>query len=277
MIKVIDSHLCFVLKILDDHGSFGIIVYGKAIAYKSKTEAEIKASEQNITKRKCFQMYNQYLAESNLYKGSKKSANTLRTNSGMKSNDALVNSFMSELPSARAEIYKRANARLIDELLHGNVAARQNPDGQDLTVDEKLLLLNNKENAGTYVKDGVAFYIKEKELREGDTVCDASLVADNYSEEPIIAAEDVHMLTIPKKKFMGLFERNIMNLNEKEKFISSIFPQLDRMSVLHLCACVEEKVCYTKEHLYGLGEEAEAIYIIRTGNVQVTNSNFFVF
>lgn len=192
----------------------------------------------------------------------------------MKSQDVLVNSFVSELPSSRADIYKRSNARLINELLNGNVVGRQNLEGQDLTIEEKLLLLNNKENVGNYVRDGVALYAKEKELREGDVVCDAALVADNYSEDPVIAAEDVHMLTITKKKFLGLFERNIMNLNDRERFISSMFPQLDRMSVITLCACIDEKLCYAKEHLYGLGEEADSIYIVRAGSVQVRKIAF---
>lgn len=161
---------------------------------------------------------------------------------------------------------------IINEVLHhGNEIVSHENNEKDLGLEDKLLLLNSKQ--GNYVKDGQILYSKAKVLRDRDVLGNIALSLEVPFENPVIASEDTHVLTIQKKKFQSLLGKKIFK--EKQEFMRWIFGDLDAESLFQLCIHSEERACSAKEMLYNYGDNADGcIYLVKSGKVQVGRRNY---
>lgn len=144
-------------------------------------------------------------------------------------------------------------------------------DDGNLTLEEKLLLLHHDGSIQNYFTDGIASYEKAKDLKDGDTITEMSLLTGMSVQHPIIACQDLHILSVSHADFYALFQERKGNLAEKKKFLRTLFPELLLTMIVKLAAAVVEKSLVSRDMVYEQGEEADAIYIVKTGGVQVIN------
>lgn len=139
----------------------------------------------------------------------------------------------------------------------------------DLTFEEKLLLLNEKKGL-SYFERGLATFKKLNYLSDGDFFGELALIFHTTRTASIIASEDCHLLRITSEDFKTIFGSQINNVMHKLDFIQSLFPKLSRKYLMKFCYLLEERIYHHNEILYKEGEEAEAVYILRNGEVQLS-------
>lgn len=238
--------------------------------YKPKKESELKVESNNQNKRKSTRLYSKFLEENNYERLLKRSSHAYSRASLSKALVGLAQGYMSNRPNLGIEhAGKKCEALgvIINEVLHhGNEIVSHVNNEKDLTLEEKLLLLNNKE--GNYVKEGQILYNKAKVLRDRDVLGNIALSLEVPFQHPVIASEDTHVLTVSKKKFQSLLGKKIFK--EKQEFLKLVFEDLDAESLLQLCIHSEERACSAKEILYNYGDNADgSIYLVKSGRVQV--------
>lgn len=140
--------------------------------------------------------------------------------------------------------------------------------GNDLSFDEKLLLVNHNAMTKGYFVNGIATHKKLRELKEDDFISKLALTTEQPCANTVIAAEDVYLISLKAENFIWLFER-VTNLQAKKEFLTSILPGLSNEDVIHLSAQLEEKVCVSCEAVYRQEDEPDAIYIVKKGDIQV--------
>ena len=239
-------------------------------AYKPKKESELKADANNNNKKKYTKLYSKFLEENNYERLHKRSSHAYSRASLSKALISLAQGYTSNRPNLGIEYAGKkceALGTIINEVLyHGSEIVFHENNEKDLTLEEKLLLLNSKE--GSYVKEGQILYNKAKVLKDRDVIGNIALSLEVPFENPMIASEDTHVLVVSKKKIQSLFGKKLFK--EKQEFMRSIFEDLDAESLLQLCIHSEERACSAKEILENQGDNADgSIYLVKSGRVQV--------
>ncbi len=258
-----------ILYLKGEYEDFGVIIEGNVISYQYKTQSEIKMETLNIHKQKVVDAYLKYLQENNylnilLYFSKADHKASLAAELAQSKR---VHSSSKKKPRARK--YEMLQ-RIIDEVLKcGNVVVPKSKSKKDLSLEDKLLILNNKEGNKRYVKDGMILYKKVLDKVYGDSTGEVGLSRNAVTQTMAIAAEDVHMLTISKKKFSTLFLQKLECLQTKKDFVKGILPTLNEDNLELMCTYLQEKVFENKECIYVSGEDAQAMYFVRIGKVQV--------
>ncbi len=139
----------------------------------------------------------------------------------------------------------------------------------DLTFDEKLLLLNDKRGL-PYFERGLASFKKLNTLMDGDFFGELALIFHTTRTASIIASEDCHLLKISSDDFKTIFGSQINNVVHKLDFISSLFPKLSRKYLMKFCYLLEERTYHHNENLYKGGEEPDAVFILKNGEIQLS-------
>ncbi len=139
----------------------------------------------------------------------------------------------------------------------------------DLSIDERFLLLSYGEGIKNYFKDGISTHKKIKELTKCDKIAETAFTINQPFEHTIIAAEDLHVLSIKKECFQTLAAQRLPCFKRKRQFLSMVFPKLSYDSILQLSVYLEEKTFSSWEYIYKEGQDADALYIIKSGEIQV--------
>ena len=138
-----------------------------------------------------------------------------------------------------------------------------------IKIEDLLLLLHHDSLGHEYFKEGVSRYKVIKELKEGDTMEELGLLTGVSVKNTIIALEDLHIITIAQGDFYSLFNIKVPSLIEKRDFIWSVFPDLVVGIAIKIASVAEERVYMNREIIYDQGEEPEAFFILKSGEVQV--------
>jgi len=149
---------------------------------------------------------------------------------------------------------------------------REYDHDHDLHYEGKLLLLNHNVAVKSYFNKDLPTHKVFRELKQEDFISKIALAVDQPAERTIIAAEDVHILTIKAEDFMSFFEF-VPNLRERKNFIKTALPSLERSIAMKLCAQLEERSFVNFENVYKKGDYSDAIYFIKKGNVQLIVDN----
>jgi len=140
----------------------------------------------------------------------------------------------------------------------------------DLTYEEKLLFLNNtKQETDPYFIRGTAIYKKVNSLKQGDYFGELALIFNQPRLASIIAGDDLHLLSLKSSSYKAVFESEIQNVLEKTKLFRGFFPIISQDDIGKFCYLLEEKSFKFNDVIYKEGDEAEALYIIQQGEVQV--------
>lgn len=142
----------------------------------------------------------------------------------------------------------------------------------DLSIDDRFLLLSYGEGIKNYFKDGISTHKKIKELTKGDKIAETAFTINQPFEHTIIASEDLHVLSIKKECFQTLAAQRLPCFKRKRQFLAMVFPKLSYEIILQLSVYLEEKTFSSREYIYKEGQDAEALYIIKSGEIQVLYS-----
>ena len=257
----------------DSNATFGIIVKGRAIVYAPKEREDAIPNFTNQARIACYSAYRHFLEKSNFFgklkQGSRVNQPILTRSNSLYTAKSI---FKKQGSSTNNQSQKNVNLdprSIIDVVLNSNNNIVNNTSLEDLSIEEKLLMPNNNPPYDKYFRNKTATFKKIRELKEEQTVADITLTTNIPLKHTIIAVEDVHLLTIKKEHFRTLFFQGTSVLREKKDFMWSLFTDLSIEAILKLCAYTEEKCITNCENVYQQGDESDAIYIVRSGEVQV--------
>jgi len=265
----------------DQGQMFGVIIKGRAIEYTAKTKSELETvDKKELMKGDYWKAYWDYLELRDFSKKFKKFA--YEGASAERIASILLNkskrfetcsSMVSSGQFAGRSHSMRSIEMIIDNILnHPFEIIRGYEHDHDLTYEEKLLLLNHNVAVKSYFNKGLPTHKVFRELKPEDFISKVALAIDHPAERTIIAAEDVHTLTIKAEDFLSFFEY-VSNFIERKNFIQTALPSLERNVAMKLCAQLEERSFVNFENVYKKGEYSDAIYFIKKGSVQLIVDN----
>lgn len=243
---------------------------GKAYMYTPrKQEGMMKKEYYDLKKSQVIREYNQHIEDQQLQEKftqwlNKKEAGTRALRKRM------------NLLAARSDRNSVGNIELVDfSSVVNNILEDKSTvlpahlRDYDITAKEKLLLLAHFGMMGKYIQDGVFTLEVTREMLPGDSYGEISLLKASTLEGVIVAAEDVHLISFARDDYRSLFIKEIPNLQNKIEFLTKMFTDISKASVIKIAYYLEEKVLMSRETLYKEGEEANAIYFVKKGEIQV--------
>lgn len=140
----------------------------------------------------------------------------------------------------------------------------------DLTVEEKLLLLPHYNKIQDIVKNGRLAFKHVGCIATGDMFGETSLLRPVIASNTMVALEDVYLAHLTKEDFEKIYlTEGIVNVQEKLKFLEKMFPSLGDESRIRLACFLEERLFSLREVLFREGTEADEIYMIKSGEVEL--------
>lgn len=139
---------------------------------------------------------------------------------------------------------------------------------EDLCEEDKLLLFNHGSQSKRYFEQGTSTSTKIACLEAEDVISKIALTMDQTIEHTIIAAEDTYIISLNRKDFMGFFN-SVTALKTRVAFLKEVFPDIELESIVKLCPQLEERNYTNYEKIFKRGEDAHAIYLIKSGGAQV--------
>ena len=259
-----------------DYGiNFGILAKGRAFVYNAKKKSEF---EKDFSKqKKCPELvdrYKRHIEEQEFHKKLKKwllwsssGGRKITMIEGVTNNQLFQNSIEKNQQLLDLE---REIKDFVDEILsRNNEVFVSSGYARDLSFEDKLLLFHHNGTTRNFFKKGLATFRKVREVQGGDTIAEICLTTDLTMDCTIIASDDIHLLILSREHFRILAESKVSNFTEKREFFWKAFPNLTIESVIKLCAYVEERQILNWENVYKEGDEADAVYIVKAGEVQV--------
>lgn len=271
----------FPLFLGDSRVEFGVVLKGAAIIYEAKHHKEIGSEiERDSDKPDVFQHYQQLINELNFKEQIKEwyaTKQRLKLQHKLSARKTLYHQKFAMEPQVSQQNLDSLNLSIANTCDSFTNNADWGPKG-DYTLEEKFLLLHHDDHsAHRYFQDGIPTFKKFNEAREGDTIAEISLVSETSIKNTIIASNNLHLLSIAQDDFFSLFNGQILNLANKKEFFSSVFPDLGPALIMRLSLLFEEKAFGNLDVIYSEGEEAQAIYILKSGGVQVFKPVEFIF
>ena len=250
---------------------FSVMVKGKALLYIQKDFDEIKKNDSSHQKSQVIQIYLRYMAREQLEEKFKKwlSNNEHGTKALRKRMASL--SFTDEVIERDSVAPDEDDFCAIIE----QVLKEENPilpphlRENDISFEEKLLLLSALGLPGDHLRNGNLALKGTKELKAGDTFGEGGLIKPVHANYVIIATEDTHIVSFTRLDFKLLFASDIQNIKEKIDFLQKTFTEIPKQTIMEIAYYLEERVLFTSEMAYREGEEADAIFFIKNGEIEV--------
>lgn len=252
---------------------FGIILSGSTLVFEPKTKDEFDAEVYRSARIECLDIYKQYARANGVFKKFRRLQSLSPARQLEKSLSKTRDFSNYDLENSKLE---EGQENPVEEILkHPNSILPYSLSKYDLDFEEKFLFLINGEGIKNYFKDGKSTHKKRRELKAGMSVVDIALTTSLPCEYTILALEDLHLITIKKESFMLLYKDKFSQYQKKRKFLSAVFPSLPYDAILRLSAYVQEKVYHNWEYIYQEGVKSDGIFIVKTGEVQVINREFY--
>ena len=243
------------------------------MSIKKKSQFE-HDSLKHIKSPELFDLYRKYIEAQGFIKKLKRWAN-LSNISGKRS--SAVES-MDSSPTSKCYMNKNQQIaelektikNIVDEIMHHeNKVYASSRNTRDYSIDDKFLLLHHNGSTRNFFRHGVATYKKVRDAKSGDSIAEICLTTDLTVEHTIIAAEDLHLITLTKENWRTLALSRVPTMIERKEFFWKTFPNLTIESIIKLSAYLEERMILNWDHVYREGDEPDAIYIVKSGEVQV--------
>ena len=252
---------------VDDSGmDFYIIYKGETHVFIPKGPKEFEEDFSNINKKLAYEDYLAFLKR-NIDNSSYTSIPNNTAKEDVNRSPSKRTMTRGETWSEISVVHRPKGTILREKVLDPASEIYSGPPEHDLTFDEKLLLLNNKAN--TYFLQGTATYRKVSILRAGDSFGELALLFNQPRTASVIASEDLHVLTLASSNYKGIFESEISNLYKKIDFFRTTFDDLSSLMIAKFCYLLKEKKLTHNEVIYKEHDDADGIYIVKEGEVQL--------
>lgn len=148
-------------------------------------------------------------------------------------------------------------------------------DISSLTADERLLYCA-EDSSFKYYKNGVCHFKSINSLSTGDGFGELALIYNKERAASIVARTDLYLTKIHRENYKKIFDMSIKTVESKAAFLASLFPSISKETLARLCYCVQEKPLSMHKTIYTQGSSADALYILRAGEVKVNTSNWIL-
>jgi len=255
--------------------NLSIVVEGKAIVYCPKSEDELAMNSYDLRKRQVIEYYTEYIhhqksmdkAKQNELSGNKspKKKGKSKLVSISKIKEMAINTAKSQPVTGGSfsdivEVILKPNNNLLPDFLADF----------DLSIEEKLLLLSHYDQIEDVIQNEQFSFKNEGCYSAGDAFGEASLLKLATFNRTAVALEDLYLATFIKEDFESLYATpRLSNVKEKMKFLEKMFPMLLKESRTKLVYYLEERVLSSRDAVYREGAESDAIYMIKSGEVDV--------
>lgn len=250
------------------------MVKGKALLYTPKDFDEIKKEGSNPQKSQVIQIYLRYMSREHLEEKFKKwlSNNEHGTKALRKRMASL--SFADEVIEKESEVPDEDDfCAIVEQVLQSeNPLLPPHLRENDLSFEDKLLLLSTLGLQGDHLRNGNLTLKGTKQLKIGDTFGEGGLIKPVHANYVIMATEDTHIVSFTRTDYKLLFASDIQNIKEKIEFLQKTFTEIPKQTIMEMAYYLEERVMFTSEMAYREGEEADAIFFIKNGEIEVEYS-----
>jgi len=250
--------------------SISIIAKGKALLYLPREQDEIKKEGNSNIKAQVINIYTRYIQKEQLEERFKKWLN--KHELGTKA----LRKRMASL-SEKDEENSEKDAPDDDDFrsIIDNVLRNENPllpphlRNSDLLLEEKLVLLSKFGFYGDLVKNGNIMLKVKTELGNGATFSESALIKPLHADFIIIAKEDTHIVSLARLDFKLLVASDIQNIKDKIDFLRKMFSEVPKQNIMEMTYYLEERILSNSESVYKEGEDVDAIYLIKNGEIEV--------
>ena len=251
---------------------------GEACVFVPKSNNELQAHMLNDKKKLAFEDYMTYIKKNLVPEPApqQKDKDSTPKNTGKKLLLKRSNSFMLQTASTSQSMQKVKENLARERIFNSDVKIYHGHPQNDLTFDEKLLILNEKMSQ-PYFLNGIATYKKVTVLRTGGFFGELALLFNQPRTASVIASEDLHLLYLSNEDYKDIFECEIDNLWKKIDFFKLMFTDMSPTLIAKFCYLLEEKRFMHGEVIYKENDPFDGIYIIKQGDVQVKFSFIFFY
>lgn len=169
-----------------------------------------------------------------------------------------LNEFFSKHPETPKSLLLRGDT--------GSFPSEINVDG--LTSDEKMLYCASDHKLN-YFRKGVCSFKRINSLAAGDSFGEIALIFNRPRAASVIAISDMHVVKVNVESYKIMFDDQIKSVESKVAFLSTIFKSVNKQILARVCYCIEEKPFGNNQFIYKQGAPAQALYIVREGEVKV--------
>jgi len=242
---------------------------GEACVFVPKSGKDLKDHLLNDKKKLAFEDYMTYIKKYLTEPQVQKEDVTTSKNNPKKLRLQRSSSFMMATASTSNSVQKMKENLAKERIFNPEVKVYQGKPQDDLTFDEKLLVLNEKISQ-PYFHNGIATYKKVSILRTGGYFGELALLFNQPRTASVIASEDLHLLYLSSEDYKDLFECEIDNMWKKYDFFKLMFTDISSTLIAKFCYLLEEKRFMHNEVIYKENDSPDGIYIIKHGEVQLS-------
>jgi len=255
--------------------NLSIVVEGKAIVYCPKSEDELAMNSYDLRKRQVIEYYIEYINHQKSMDKAKQNESLGIKSSKKKGKSKLISiSKIKEMAISTAKSQPLTGGSfsdIVEVILKPNNSLLPDFLGDfDLTTEEKLLLLSHYDQIEDVIQNEQFSFKNESCLSAGDAFGEASLLKLATFNRTAVALEDLYLASFVKEDFESLYVTpRLSNVKEKMKFLEKMFPILLKDARTKLVYYLEERVLFSRDVIYKEGTESDAIYMIKSGEVDV--------
>lgn len=120
-----------------------------------------------------------------------------------------------------------------------------------------------------YIKNGVVTMKKVRNMGAGSYFGEVALSTDKPRSASVIAAEDVHVVSLTKDSYQSIFEKSIQALAVKAKFFETFFDNCGKELVNRIAYVFKERTYSYGQVVYSEGDPANEVFLVKQGEIQV--------
>lgn len=128
-----------------------------------------------------------------------------------------------------------------------------------------------EERKNLYIQNDVLCVKKVRNMGPGNHFGEVALSTDEPRTASVIAAEDVHVVSLTKQTYKAIFEEAIRVMSHKTKFFEDFFSNCDKERVSRFAYVFKERSYDFGQVFYSEGEPANEVFLLQEGEVQVNH------
>lgn len=127
-----------------------------------------------------------------------------------------------------------------------------------------------------YIQNGIATMKKVRNMGPGNYFGEVALSTDKPRSASVIAAEDVHVVSLTKRSYKAIFEASIRMLEMKAKFFEDFFNNCGKDLANKFAYVFKERTYEYGQVFYSEGDQANEVFLLKEGEVQVRYSPLYL-
>ena len=238
-----------------------------------KTSEELKTTRNTFIRRDVIQAYADFITENLYAKVAEIPQPNKNTQTGSGPSKEVPAGVESDSPVHQEEDKKKLAE--IMEIITGpnDILTTSELRVNDLSFEEKLLLLADFRNAESYISQG-DFDVKADEyIEKGGVLGEVGILMHGASDRMVVAVEDLCVVSFNKEDYSKAYRKAAdADFQEKLEYLEELLPGLSKNSKAKLVYYIHEKKIDKGEILYKEGDIADGFYMLKCGEIEVSKN-----